>query len=284
MEDRHGGLVRALIAKRLAERGRGDGAGPAGPGGRLTSFRAGGMQRLIDALAATPGVRIRTGARAEAVAAESTGGFRVHVAGGESVAADALIVAVPAPVAARLLADLAPEARSELAAIPYAGARVVAVGYERGDVPHDLAGFGFLVPPGQGLRMLGCQWSSSLFPDQAPPGGVLLRVIGGGVSDPAFVDMPDSAALALVREELRATLGIEAPPVFVHQVRWDRAIPQYTVGHLERVARIVAATGMRRGLFLTGNAYEGVGIDACVGHAQRVGTAAAELVAAQARA
>ena len=272
MEDDHGGLVRALVAKRwTARRGGAQSGGPAGPGGGLTGFRSGGMQRLADALAGAPGVEVRTGTGVVSLQrAASDGPFRLVTDDDQSFYADQVVVATPAFVAARLLDEIAQDASEPLRAIRYAGARVVALGYDRADVPRDLAGFGFLVPPGEPLRMLGCQWSSSLFPEQAPAGKVLLRVIGGGVDDPEFVTLSDDAALAVVRRELETTMGITASPEVTHQVRWNRAIPQYEPGHLERVARAGEAVHGEPGLHLVGNAYEGVGLESAVKMAHRV--------------
>lgn len=277
MEEEHGGLVRAWLAKRRAAGGRtADASGPAGPGGRLTTFRHGGMQHLIDAMADQPGIDVITGVEVVAVSdGEGSDPFSVLLGSGETVSADQVVLATPSFVSSQLLAELVPAACDPLDAIPYAGARVVALGYDAGDVPHPLDGFGFLVPPGESVRMLGCQWSSSLFPSQAPAGKVLLRVIGGGVDDSDFVARSDADALAVARRDLHTTLGIEAEPEFVHQIRWDRAIPQYTVGHGHRVETVMREVARKPGLHLVGNAYYGVGLEACVAHAHRVAKAVA---------
>jgi oxygen-dependent protoporphyrinogen oxidase len=147
---------------------------------------------------------------------------------------------------------------------------VLGLGFNRQDVPHPLNGFGYLVVPGKAQQILGCLWTSSLFPTQAPPGKVLLRIIGGGVSDPDFVTLDDCEALRIAQHDLRLSLGITRPPELVHQVTWPRGIPQYLVGHTARVARIMKAAESLPGLYLTGNAYYGVGLNDCVRDAQRV--------------
>ncbi len=283
LEDEHGGLFRGMLARRREARAKPDSAGgPAGPGGRLTSFRDGGIERLIDALRRELGSVVRTGREVTRIAAGGrTDGdgdgdgarYRVELDDGSVVAADVLIVATPAFVAAKLLADVLPEAKADLEAIPYAGVRVVGLGYAREHVPRPLDGFGFLVPRGQGVRILGCLWTSTLFPWQAPEGKALLRVIAGGVPDPAFVQLSDDEALAVVRDDLETTMGITAEPEMVHHVRWEKAIPQYWQGHSERVARIMAAADARPGLHLTGNAYYGIGVNDCARDASRVAEA-----------
>lgn len=276
LEDEHGGLFRGMLARRREARAKPDSAGgPAGPGGRLTSFRGGGIERLIAALREELGPIVRTGSEATRISAGDDPGarYRVELDDGEVVAADVLIVATPSFVAAELLADVLPEARDDLEAIPYAGVRVLGLGYARETIPRPLDGFGFLVPRGQGVRMLGCLWTSTLFPWQAPEGKVLLRVIAGGVPDPAFVHLSDDEALQAVRDDLETTMGITAEPEMVHHVRWEKAIPQYWQGHRERVARVMAAADARPGLHLTGNAYYGIGVNDCVRDANRVARA-----------
>lgn len=287
LEDEHGGLFRGMLARRREARARPQTAGgPAGPGGRLTSFRGGGIERLIIALRRELGSVVRTGHAVTRIAAgghadgdgrsddQSDGArYRVEIDDGSVVSADVLIVATPAFVAAKLLADVLPEATDDLEAIPYAGVRVLGLGYAREHVPRPLDGFGFLVPRGQGVRILGCLWTSTLFPWQAPEGKALFRVIAGGVPDPDFVHLSDDEALEVVRNDLETTMGITAEPEMVHHVRWEKAIPQYWRGHRERVARIMAAAGARPGLHLTGNAYYGIGVNDCARDANRVAEA-----------
>ncbi|MDZ7708390.1 MAG: protoporphyrinogen oxidase [Trueperaceae bacterium] len=281
LEDEHGGLFRGMLARQREARAQPDSAGgPAGPGGRLTTFRGGGIERLIDALRDDLGSIVRTGHEVTRIVADAGGDgdsdgarYRVELDVGDVVAADVLIVATPAFVAAKLLADVLPEAKDDLEAIPYAGVRVLGLGYAREHVPRPLDGFGFLVPRGQGVRILGCLWTSTLFPWQAPEGKALLRVIAGGVPDPEFVQLNDDEALAVVQRDLETTMGITAEPEMVHHVRWEKAIPQYWQGHRERVARIMAAAGARPGLLLTGNAYYGIGVNDCARDANRVAEA-----------
>jgi len=271
LEDHYGSLSQALLATVLKRR-KGTG-GPAGPGGRLTSFKHGGIARLTHALAEQLGQRVRTGAAVVGLQGCGTSTYTLTLASGEQCQAGAVVLATPAFVSADLLAPLLPEAAAELAAIPYAGVRVLGLGFNRRDVPHPLNGFGYLVVPGEGQRILGCLWTSSLFPTQAPPGKVLLRILGGGVFDPDFVTLDDSEALRIVQHDLQLSLGLTQEPELVYQLAWPRGIPQYLVGHSARVARIMAATQSLPGLYLTGNAYYGVGLNDCVRDAQRVARA-----------
>ncbi len=264
MEVEHGSLVRAMFARMREARARkGASDGPAGPFGRLTSFGAGGMQALCDAIAGRLGARVRLGARASTL--ERRGDrWIVGVEGGEVVEAEGIILATPAQVSAGLVEPHAPEAAALMRSIPYVGVRVLGLGYDLKGVSRSLDGFGFLAPPGNGARLLGCVWTSSIFPDQAPQGKALLRIIAGGAFDPEIVDMDDDEALGAVRADLSRIMGLEASPEMVRQIRWARAIPQYTRGHLDRVRQIEGLLGELPQIALTGNAFHGVSLNDCV--------------------
>jgi len=274
LEAEHGGLVRGMLAQqraRRAARARGEAVGPAGgpsgPGGRLTSFRHGGAGRLTEALGDELGERVRTGAGVERIEAGQERRLRLQPMG---IEADAVIVAAPAFTAAGLLQALVPAASDALGSIPYAGISVVALGFDRSQVAHPLDGFGFLVPPGQDLRILGALWTSTLFPPEAPQGMVLVRSLAGGMRDPGFLDLSDDEAVAAVRRDLETSLGLDAEPTMTHVVSWPRGIPQYTLGHRERVAVATEAVAEVPGLALTGNAYRGIGLNDCVRDARAV--------------
>jgi oxygen-dependent protoporphyrinogen oxidase len=131
-------------------------------------------------------------------------------------------------------------------------------------VPGSLEGFGYLSPQRERRDVLGVQWCSSIFPERAPPGMVLLRAMCGGWNRPEILDWVDERLLAAVRGELWRSMRIKAAPVFHHLVRWRRAIPQYHLGHLERVAWIEERLARHAGLFVGGNAYRGVALNDCV--------------------
>jgi len=260
LEMDHGGLVRGMLARRKQSTG-----GPSGPGGRLTSFD-GGMSAFIDALAGGLGEAVQTGRPATAIE-RSDGGWRVSAAGGDPIACEAVALCTPTDVSARLLGPLAPAATAPLDAVPYAPAAVVAVGYRTIDLPRPLDGFGYLVPSGEGRRVLGVVWSSTLFSHRAPNDHALLRVIVGGAHHPELLGLDDAALLGVVREELRATLGPLPDPAFSRIVRWPRAIPQYTLGHTDRLRAAEAAIASHGGLFLGGNGLYGVSLADCVARA-----------------
>ncbi|GIW81018.1 MAG: protoporphyrinogen oxidase [Gemmatales bacterium] len=176
---------------------------------------------------------------------------------------DVVVLACPAYQQAALLADFDTELANEIGAIAYNRLAVVALGFRRDDVPHHLNGFGYIIPQRARTEVLGVQWCSSIYPRRAPGGMVLLRAMCGGWNRPEVAGWEDDRLLQAVRAQLHDALGIVAAPVFHHIVRWDRAIPQYLLGHRERVARVERRLQKYPGLFLAGNAYHGVALNDC---------------------
>ncbi len=178
--------------------------------------------------------------------------------------ADVVILAVAAHEAAPLVAPLHAGLSAELAGIDAVSAVTVTLGLRREDVAHPLNGFGLVVPRREQRRIMGVTWSSSKFPDRAPDGHVLLRVFLGGVKGPAVLESDDEAIRAMVLEEVGDLLGLTGAPVTARLFRWPRAMPQYNVGHQERLARIDRALAAVPGLELAGGSYRGVGIPDCI--------------------
>jgi protoporphyrinogen/coproporphyrinogen III oxidase len=152
----------------------------------------------------------------------------------------------------------------EIGSIPYNRVAVVALGFRKVELANPLDGFGYLSPGREMRDVLGVQWCSSIFPGRAPDGMVLLRAMCGGWRRPEMVDWDDDRLIGAVRAELGVAMNIQARPVFHHVVRWHKAIPQYHLGHLEKVARIEDLAAKHPGLFLGGNAYRGVALNDCV--------------------
>jgi oxygen-dependent protoporphyrinogen oxidase len=252
-------------------------AAPAAAGARYGQFLTltGGIEMLPRRLAEVlggRGVRFVAGA-ATGLARLAPAEWEVTVrpAGGgvaERLSADAVVVAVPAPAAARLLADIDPGLAADLAAIEYAGSAVVSLGFRRGDVAHPLDAAGLVVPRSAGRRVLAVSFSSAKYPGRAPEGHVLLRSFVGGALDPGVLDLDDAALESLACRETAALLGIGGRPVFARIDRWKGAMPQYHVGHAARIAAIERAVAVHPGLALAGAAYRGVGIPQVIASGQ----------------
>lgn len=287
MEAQYGGLVKAMIGrmkerraakKEVAERrARGEDVeeltqpgGPAGPGGHLTSFED-GLDTLIGGLVdALPEGTVRTGSPVERVGSAMAAGraWRVELEDGESLEADAVVVTIPSPRAAPLLEDLDGTLSETVGAIETAGLAVVAFAWDAADVP-DADGFGFLVPRGEGPRILGCLWDSSVFPGRAPDGKVLVRCMIGGAHDAEAVTEPEEVLVARCRGDLEDAMGITAEPELSRVYRWPLGIGQYTVGHQDRLDTIHGRLAEHPGLWVAGSSYYGVAMNKCIEKAWR---------------
>ena len=265
MEREHGGLFRAMLAKRKEGAGRGSAMGP---GGTLTTFN-GGIGTLVKRAAEALGDCVRCNARVDSIA-EADHGYRLQLEGGETLESDKVVLALPAFVAAELTRAFDTTLSEALALIVYAPIAVVCTGYDTADVAHDLDGFGYLVPPNQGKGVLGCIWTSSVFPQTAPEGKVLLRTLIGGALDPGAVSESDEPLLERVRRDVHAFLGISTEPELMRIYRHERGIPQYGLNHGEILQEIDAAEARHPGLFLTGNAYYGISMNDCIASAYRL--------------
>jgi oxygen-dependent protoporphyrinogen oxidase len=272
LEREYGGLIKAMIM--LAKKKKKDQAAgkvvssAAGPGGVLTSFRE-GIQFLSDALLTSLDRIIRQDSAVIRVEKGQNALYRVLCADGSEHEADLVIAASPAFAVADMLEGLAVDISKVLRQIPYASMTVVCFGYERDRIAHPLDGFGYLIPKKEGCSTLGTLWDSSMFENRAPAGKVLLRSMMGGACFPEYVKLSDDEVVARVRRDLKATMGIEAPPSFVRVFRHEQAIPQYTVGHGKRLETLEVLVKNHPGLILTGNSYRGIGLNDCVAAAQR---------------
>lgn len=270
LEQEYGSLIRALIKIRKQKKITGNGNGEkvsTAPGGTLTSFRS-GIQVITDTLAGRLGERLKTGAAVNGISREKDT-YKVDSAAG-AFEADAVVIAVPAYAASEILKNLDREISEALSGIPYPHVAVLCFGYRKDKVGHALDGFGFLVPGTEKRKILGTLWDSSIFPDRAPEGHSLLRTMVGGARYPEMSDMEDSQLIDLVSQELRQIIGVKSDPEFIRIYRWQKAIPQYTLGHGRILDRLNSAVANHPGLYVTGNAYRGIGINDCVENAYRL--------------
>lgn len=253
-ERAHGGLLRSMLRARRRPATRGFVSLPTG------------LEELPEALVArlrARGVTLRTDATVAGIA-RSGDGWSVRLADGTGLSCSQLMVATPAPAAARLLDTHAPDASAALREIPHASTMTVSLGYRAADVPRPLDATGYLVPRIEHRPALACTWASAKFDGRAPEGHALFRVFLGGAARPPIAALDDDAAIDMARAELAAQLGVRGEPVLVRVARQLDAMPQYLVGHRERVARVRRALAHLPTLALIGNALDGVGIPDCV--------------------
>jgi len=240
---------------------------------RLCSFRH-GLSALPEALSKSLGDSLLTRARIIGIDKNlSTSRFEIRIERqGEikTINSSALVISTPAYVAAHLLDSVAPEIAAGAAEIPYVSIASVPLAYRAEQVARRLDGFGFLAPRGEGLRTLGSIWNSSLFAGRAPEGWVCMTNFIGGATDTEAVKLGDEELIRVVHNDLSKVLGISGEPRRLPITRYERAIPQYTLGHATRVERIESELRNTPGLWIAGNYLRGISLGDCIKQAERV--------------
>jgi oxygen-dependent protoporphyrinogen oxidase len=266
MEREHGSLIKAMLARRK------------GPRARLLSFDA-GLRTLTGELASRLHGALRTNTPIERIE-RSGAAWSIVPRAGAAIAADRVVLALPAHAAARAISGCDAALAHALTSIPYAGLAMVALAYRAADLSRPLDGYGYLVTRRENLSTLGVLWESSIFPRRAPDGHVLLRVMLGGARRPEVTELDDASVAQLASREAAGVLGITAAPLRQWVCRWPAAIAQYTVGHDGRRQDITRLAAAHRGLHLCGTAHDGVSFNHAIASARRTARAiAAELTA-----
>ena len=236
------------------------------------SFR-GGMQTLLDALADDLGPALRLQRPALGLRADPAGGFHLRASDGSEDAFDAVVLALPPEPSAALLESLDATAADDLRGIPTRPIGMVALAFAHGALATPPDGFGFLVAPNEDLPVLGVLIESNVFPGRAPVGHHLLRVIMGGVADPALTTRSDDDLRATALDAIDRAWGVRDEPVRSWIGRQERGIPQYELGHLGRITRVESRLARYPGLVLAGNAYRGIAVGKLVEDAETVAAA-----------
>jgi oxygen-dependent protoporphyrinogen oxidase len=199
-------------------------------------------------------------------------GWTITTSNGSRVHTDGVCLGIPAYSAALLLEKIDNNLAQQLRAIEYTSTATINFAYRRDDVGHPLDGFGFVVPFIERRALIACTFSSVKFSERAPEQHVLLRAFVGGALQPEIFQLNEAEMVAQVRSDLEQLLSIQGQPMFVETAKWSRSMPQYYVGHLERVGAIEARVSSLNTIALAGNSYRGAGIPDCI----RSGEAAAE--------
>lgn len=272
LERDHGSLIRGAIHQGRVLKGAGM------PKGRLISFDQ-GMAQLTDTIAERlPAEQIQTGFKVTALEPSEQGGWRIFaensagLGGSEStiVEASEVVLSVPAPVVAQLIAPQSNLASKVLKAIPYAPIASVALGYRRSKVQHALDGFGFLVPRRENVQLLGGLFSSTLFPGRAEDDHVLVTAFIGGSMNPQIMDLSDQELVGQVEKDLSRVLNCSQSADFVHLTRYTASIPQYTMGHLERINQIDDGIRQLAGIHLRANWRDGISVGDCIRNSEKL--------------
>jgi oxygen-dependent protoporphyrinogen oxidase len=271
LELKHGGLVKGALAVRK-ERARkaksnGNEAKPT-PGSRsifLTPLT--GLAEIVESLVQeleTRDVTLKLSSGVETIERSIDDSWRLALTTGENLEADAIILATPAFVSGALIKNIAPNLTAELTAIEYVSTATVTLAFRESDLPRPLDGYGYVIPRREGRKALACTWTSTKFPHRAPEGYALVRVFVGRAGQEKQITWDDDGLLEIAREELELTLGITAEPMLTNIFQWEKAMPQYNLGHPARLERINTMLEKFPGLALAGNGYEGIGIPDCI--------------------
>lgn len=275
MEREEGGLIRAAFAKRRHQQPDQRSAREAS-GARYDQFVAPklGMSWWLEKLAAPIGDGLRLGHTVTSMARDAAGRWILNVCSGDQTETrttgfDAVCLALPSYRAAELLGPIDVSLSQSLDAIPYASSAIAVLGVRRSEIRPDAFCFGSIAPTIEHRDCLAISLSSEKYAGRCPHDTVLMRIFMGGAVRPELLEHEDSKLIELARNEVRALFGPSTPPSFERLVRWNRAMPQYLIGHVQRVASIRQQASQFEGLELIGNAYEGVGIPQCVRGARR---------------
>jgi len=257
LEARYGSLARGALKMRQQSSGK------AVQGSRSAFLTpTTGLVEIVEALVEhlKSKVELRLNTHVENISRPST--FDLRLETGEHVNTDAIILATPAYVGGRLLASFDPELASTLTSIPYASTATISLAYRHSDLLKPLDGYGYVIPRREGRKALAGTWTSTKFPHRAPDGYALIRVFVGRAGQ----DIPwdENELLEIAKEEVKLTSGITSEPIVSRVFMWDKAMPQYNLGHPEKLKQIDSALVNHPGLALAGNGYRGIGIPDCI--------------------
>jgi oxygen-dependent protoporphyrinogen oxidase len=262
-EQEHGSIVVGMLRKAAARRKQAD--KPPRKRSEMLSFRE-GLSTWPRAIAQALGPEhVWMSTRATALRRDGDGWLLTVQRDGseERVRARQVVLAVPAYTAAKLVAEVDPIAAGALGGIAYPPMAVVHLGYRRADVEHPMDGFGMLCPSGEGRRVLGTLWPSSLFAGRAPDDMVLTTSFVGGARVPHLARQDEEELIESVAAEQRDFIGARGEPAFARVSYWEQAISQYNAGHHRRVTAIERLETSARGLHLIGNYRGGVSVEKC---------------------
>jgi oxygen-dependent protoporphyrinogen oxidase len=268
MEQKSGSLIRGMLAA-MKNRPYATLSGPPPKPGvpKMTYFMSfrNGMQTLSQACADFIGTdSIRLGARVKVVEPRGKG-YAVVLESGEVIEADHVMIGTASYEAAHMIRSFAPDAADQMAGIDWSSAANVSVAFRKKDVKVPLRGFGFIIPKVENRRINATTYSSIKWSYRAPDDSILLRVfVGGGNREDLVYALDDDAMVTTVLKELDAVIGLQAEPQFTRVYRWYKAMPKYTVGHMDRMSLLDRRIAEHPGLHLIGCSYKGIGIGGCV--------------------
>lgn len=266
LEEDYGSLIKGMLKKMELLKSTHKGAAPAGPPKKkITMFMTlkSGLGTLIETLqekvSSSKDTSVSTGVSVSGVERKGDA-YEIALEGGERLSADAVVIAAPAYAAASLVKGFDGALAEKLLTIPYVSTATVSIAFRKKDIKHPMNGFGFVVPKVEKRKIMAATWTSVKFSHRAPEDSVLIRCFVGGSKDTSLLGASDEEMVKTVRQELKDIMGIEAEPVLSRVFRWMNSMPQYTIGHEERINWIDERVAKYPGFYLVGSAYHGIGI------------------------
>lgn len=268
IEQKHGSLIKGMLAQKKAVNHQ-----PKN-NSRLNSLfisLKNGVEDLINGLEnALTDSQIYKKTRVISILPAAEQQYAVELDNGEHIVADAVVLATPSYNAAELLESIHPRLADQLMKIPYVSTATISMAFRKQDIQKPFTGFGFVIPRAENRDITACTWSSIKFDNRAPDDHLLLRCFVGGPGKEEMVDLEDDELVRIAHKELNLILGLSADPVLTRVYRWKKANPQYEVGHLDRVKELFSICSQEiPGIYVTGSAYEGVGIPDCVNQGKK---------------
>ena len=274
IEEEYGSLIRGMLARRKMALQWQKKAGP-----KRTMFLTliDGLGEWIECLKEKVGEE-RVGLKKKVVGLRRTekGDYNIRLSDGASFETDSIILATPSFTTAKIVEEMDAKLSEILLTIPYVSSATVSLAYRRSQVHHPLDAFGFIIPRTEKRKIMASTWTSVKFNYRAPEDHVLLRAFVGGANNEELVGLDDEEMLRVVQQDLREIIGIEGDPILTRIYRWEKSMPQYLVGHLEKISKLEERISLQPGLFLTGCAYKGIGISDSVHDAEIIAGKAVE--------
>ena len=260
MEQKYGSLIKGM----LKVRGKMKRRETEGSNSMFMTMK-GGLRELIDAIVQqSPGVVFKRGKKATSVRRVDDKSYAVILSDGEQLIANSVILATPAYVSAGLISSISNELSELLLSVPYVSTATISLAYKKERFTHPLKGFGFVVPKKENRHIMAVTWTSSKFFNRSPDDAVLIRCFIGGAMNQKLVFQSDDEIIKLVKADLKEIMSIKEEPLFSRIYRWDRAMPQYTIGHESRIKAIEQIVKGLKNIQLCGSAYHGIGISDCI--------------------
>ena len=263
MEEEYGSLIKGMLAKRKimlnSESGK--------PKWTMFMTLKNGLDELpLTIVKALKMTTIITNKEVSEI--NKVSGYKIYLKNRDTIDADVVIFATPSYETGRLLRGLNSSISDQLDTIPYVSTATISLAYKKDSILHPMNGFGFLVPRVENRRIMGASWVSRKFSYRTPDDSILIRCFIGGSRNEELVSLDDKDMLKMIKEELKDVMGISAEPILTRIYRWEKAMPQYIIGHDERVSRIEESILKYPDMFVTGSAYRGGGISECIKNAQ----------------